>query len=374
MGVGKAGLKASDNPDILVVYLPYPCTASFVFTDNYFKAGSVIYSERVAREKEKIRAFVVNSGNANCGTGEEGIKHAQMMAEKVAEMLDIPKDEVLVFSTGIIGKYLPIQDVLKGIEEACSKLEPLDLKRASEVISTTDRFPKYDFTKAGEIETFGFAKGAGMIHPSMATMLAFVFTNANLDYLTLRRIHESVTERTFNSITVDGCESTNDAFGIISLGEVEANIETVEFEVLKVSESLAKQIVADGEGATKVIKVKVRSAITEIKAREIAEAIANSLLVKTAVFGRDPNWGRIAAAAGSTEFPIDPFKMEIYVGGYLLYDGKPHEENLEKAKKHLVEDREVEITVELNEGEYEWVCYSSDIGYDYVKLNAEYTT
>lgn len=374
MGVGNAGLKESGNPDILVVYLPYPCTASFVFTDNYFKAGSVIYSERIARDKERIRAFVVNSGNANCGTGEEGIKHAEMMAEKVAQILDIPKDEVLVFSTGIIGKYLPIENVLKGIEQACSNLELLDLKRASEVISTTDRFPKYDFAKAGEVETFGFAKGAGMIHPSMATMLAFVFTNANLEYLTLKRIHESVTEKTFNSITVDGCESTNDAFGIISLGEVEADPETVEFELLKVSESLAKQIVADGEGATKIIRVNVRSAITEIKAREIAEAIANSLLVKTAVFGRDPNWGRIAAAAGSTEFPIDPFKLEIYVGGYLLYDGKPHDENLEKAKKHLIEDREVDITVELNEGEYEWVCYSSDIGYDYIKLNAEYTT
>jgi len=374
MGIGKAGLKESGNPDILVVSLPYPCTASFVFTDNYFKAGSVIYSERIARDKERIRAFVVNSGNANCGTGEEGIKHAELMAQKVAELLDIPKDEVLVFSTGVIGKFLPIENVLKGIEEACSNLQPLDLKKASETISTTDRFPKYDFAKAGEIETFGFAKGAGMIHPSMATMLAFVFTNANLEYLTLKRIHESVTERTFNSITVDGCESTNDAFGIISFGEVEADPDMVEFEIFKVSESLAKQIVADGEGATKVIKIRVRSAITEVKAREIAEAIANSLLVKTAVFGRDANWGRIAAAAGSTEFPVDPFKMEIYVGGYLLYDGKPHDENLEKAKRHLTEDKEVEITVELNEGEYEWTCYSSDIGYDYIKLNAEYTT
>ncbi|WP_461832514.1 bifunctional glutamate N-acetyltransferase/amino-acid acetyltransferase ArgJ [Aquifex sp.] len=374
MGIGKGGLKESGNPDILVVLFPYPCVSSFLFTDNYFKAGSVIYSEGLARDRETFRALVINSGNANCGTGEEGIKHARMMARKAAEMLDIPEEEVLVFSTGIIGRYLPIDRVLKGIEEACSNLESLDLKRASETISTTDRFPKYDFAKSGEIETFGFAKGAGMINPSMATMLAFVFTNAKLDYLTLRRIHEKVAERTFNSITVDGCESTNDAFGLISLGEVEADMETVEYEIMKVSESLAKQIVADGEGATKIIKVRVRSAITEVKAREIAKSIANSLLVKTAVFGRDPNWGRVAAAAGSTEFPVDPFKMEIYIGGYLLYDGKPRNENLEKAKKHMVEDKEIEITVELNEGEYEWVCYSSDIGYDYIKLNAEYTT
>lgn len=374
MGVGKAGLKSDNKPDILVVLLPYSCTASFVFTDNYFKAGSVIYSEKVAKDRETIRAFVVNSGNANCGTGEEGIKHAEMMANKVSEMLEIPKEEVLVFSTGIIGRPLPMERVLKGIEEACKNLEVLDLKKASETISTTDRFPKFDFAKKDNIETFGFAKGAGMIHPKMATMLAFVFTNANLEYLTLRRIHERITEKTFNSITVDGCQSTNDAFGIISLGEVEASPEDVEFELFKVSETLAKQIVADGEGATKVIKVSVRSAITEMKAKEIAKAIANSLLVKTAVFGRDPNWGRVAAAAGSTEYPIDPFKMEIYIGGYLLYNGKPVNENLEKAKKHLEEDKEVEITVELNEGEYEWTYYSSDIGYDYIRLNAEYTT
>ena len=205
-------------------------------------------------------------------------------------------------------------------------------------------------------------------------MLSFVFTNADLDYITLRKLHEKIGDRTFNSITVDGCESTNDAFGIISLGEVQADTDIVEYELMKVSETLAKQIVADGEGATKIIKVNVRSTITEVKAKTIARAIANSLLVKTTVFGRDPNWGRIAAAAGSTEFPIDPLKMEIYVGGYLLYDGKPRDENLGKAKKHLIEDREIDITVELREGDYEWTYYSSDIGYDYVKLNAEYTT
>ncbi|NPB08593.1 MAG: bifunctional glutamate N-acetyltransferase/amino-acid acetyltransferase ArgJ [Aquificae bacterium] len=374
MGTGKAGLKESGNPDLLVVLLPYPCVASFVYTDNYFKAGSVIYSQEVSSRRETVRAIVVNSGNANCGTGKRGVDDARKMAERVAENLGLEREEVLVFSTGIIGKPLPMKRVLSAIDEACSRLGPLDLKRASEVISTTDRFPKYDFTRYGSLETFGFAKGAGMIHPSMATMLAFVFTNAKLDYLPLRKIHERITERTFNSITVDGCESTNDAFGVIALGEVETDLESVEFELLKVSESLGKQIVADGEGATKVIKVTVRSAVTEVKAREIAKAIATSLLVKTAVFGRDPNWGRIAAAAGSTEFPVDPFSMEIYVGGYLLYRGEPFEENLPKAKKHLEEDREIDITVELNEGPYEWTYYSSDIGYDYIRLNAEYTT
>jgi len=374
MGVGRAGLKESQKPDLLIVLLPYPCTASFLFTDNYFKAGSVIYSERIAKKEEKVRALVINSGNANCGTGEEGIVHAEMMARRVAQNLELRHEEVLVFSTGIIGKPLPIDRVLKSIDDACSLLEPLDLERASEVISTTDSFPKFDFAKKGSLETFGFAKGAGMIAPSMATMLAFVFTNADLDFETLRQIHKEVADRTFNSITVDGCESTNDSFALISLGEVAADLKEVKDEIYEVSLSLAKKIVEDGEGATKVIKVTVKGATLEMKAREIAKTVANSLLVKTAIYGRDPNWGRIAAAAGSTEFPIDPFTMKIYIGKHLLYDGKPHPKAQENAKKYLEEEKEIEITIDLREGKNSWTYYSSDIGYEYVRLNAEYHT
>ncbi|WP_457600587.1 bifunctional glutamate N-acetyltransferase/amino-acid acetyltransferase ArgJ [Hydrogenivirga sp.] len=374
MGVGKAGLKESGNPDILVVVLPYPCVASFLFTDNYFKAGSVIYSERVARRGERVSALVINSGNANCGTGEEGVLHAELMARRVAQNLDIRHEEVLVFSTGIIGKPLPIDDVLGAIDNTCSILEPLDLERASEVISTTDSFPKFDFVRKGELETFGFAKGAGMIAPSMATMLAFVFTKADLDYESLRQIHKRVGDRSFNSITVDGCESTNDSFGLISLGEVQADPREVENQVLEVSESLAKKIVEDGEGATRVIKVTVKRATLEMKAKEIAKAVANSLLVKTAVYGRDPNWGRIAAAAGGTEFPIDPSTMKIYMGNHLLYDGKPHPKAEKLARRYLEEEKEIEITVDLNEGKNSWTYYSSDIGYEYIRLNAEYHT
>ena len=374
MGVARAGLKESGAPDLLVVLLPYPCVSSFLFTDNYFKAGSVIYSERIAKERDRFRAFVVNSGNANCGTGEEGITHARMMAERVAENLDIRPEEVLVFSTGVIGRPLPIESVLKAIDDACSIMEPLDLERASEAISTTDRFPKFDFLRKRSLEVFGFAKGAGMIAPSMATMLAFVFTNADLDYETLRDVHKRVAERTFNSITVDGCESTNDSFGLISLGEVAADLKEVEEGIMEVSQSLAKRIVEDGEGATKIIKVTVKRATLEMKAREIAKTIASSLLVKTAVYGRDPNWGRIAAAAGSTEFPVDPFSMKIYIGKHLLYDGRPHPKAEKLAKKYLEEEKEIEITVDLGEGRNSWTYYSSDLGYEYIKLNVEYRT
>ncbi|HHJ64372.1 MAG TPA: bifunctional glutamate N-acetyltransferase/amino-acid acetyltransferase ArgJ [Aquifex aeolicus] len=374
MGIARAGLKTSPHPDLLVVLLPHPCNASFLFTDNYFRSGSVIYSEDVFRERGRISAFVVNSGNANCGTGEEGVEHARLMARRVAENLQLAPDEVLVFSTGVIGKPLPIDEVLRALDQACSSLEPLDLARASEVIGTTDRFPKFDFSMRGELETFGFAKGAGMIAPSMATMLAFVFTNAEVEAEDLQLLHRRVADRTFNSITVDGCESTNDSFGLISLGKVRAPLKEVEGEVLRVSESLARRIVEDGEGATRIIKVTVKRATLEMKAREIARAVANSLLVKTAVYGRDPNWGRIAAAAGSTEFPIDPFRIKIYMGNHLLYDGKPHPRAERLAKRYLEEEREVEIVVDLGEGRNSWTYYSSDLGYEYVKINAEYHT
>ncbi|MDQ7082794.1 MAG: bifunctional ornithine acetyltransferase/N-acetylglutamate synthase [Aquificota bacterium] len=264
--------------------------------------------------------------------------------------------------------------MLKAIESACSLLEPLDLERASSVISTTDRFPKFDFVKREGVETFGFAKGAGMIAPSMATMLAFVFTTAVLEHEDLRRLHKDVADRTFNSITVDGCESTNDSFVLVSLEEVVAPKKEVEDQLFEVSQSLAKKIVEDGEGATKVIKVTVKRATLEMKAKEIAKRVANSLLVKTAIYGRDPNWGRIASAVGSTEFPIDPFKMKIYMGSHLLYDGKPHPRAELRAKKYLEKEKEVEIIIDLQEGKNSWTYYSSDLGYEYIRLNAEYHT
>ncbi|MCS7261980.1 MAG: bifunctional glutamate N-acetyltransferase/amino-acid acetyltransferase ArgJ [Aquificaceae bacterium] len=372
MGVGKAGLKSGERPDLLVVLLPQSSNASFLFTKNQFKSASVLYSQRVFQGK--VRALVINSGNANCGVGKEGLLHAELMAKRVAQNLDIQESEVLVFSTGIIGRPMPIDNVLRAVDSACSLLEPLDLKRASEVISTTDSFPKYDFLKRDKLEVFGFAKGAGMIHPNMGTMLAFVFINAELDCLALEKLHRDVNERTFNSISVDGCTSTNDSFGLISLGLIKEDLRKISDCVENVSLSLAKKIVQDGEGATRTIKVTVKSASIQVKARAIAQAVATSNLVKTAVFGRDPNWGRIMAAAGSTTFPFDQFKVKLYLGTHLLYDGKVHPRGVENARKYLQEAQEVEIVLDLMEGRESWTYYSSDLTYEYVKINAEYTT
>jgi len=372
MGVGKAGLKSGEKPDILVVLLPQTCSASFLFTKNHFKSASVLYSQKVF--KGRVRAMVINSGNANCGVGREGLLHAELMAKRVAERLDVEEDEVLVFSTGVIGKPMPIDRVLSGIDSACELLEPLDLKRASEVISTTDSFPKYDFVKRDKLEVFGFAKGAGMIHPNMGTMLAFVFTNADLKEDMLERLHKDINDRTFNSISVDGCMSTNDSFGLISLGLVKEDLQKVSDAIEGVSLSLARKIVQDGEGATRIIKVVVKNASLQLKARLIAQAIATSNLVKTAVFGRDPNWGRIVAAAGSTAFSIDQFKLKVYIGNHLVYDGKVHPKAVENAKKYMEESQEIDITLDLMEGKESWTYHSSDLTYDYIRINAEYTT
>lgn len=213
-----------------------------------------------------------------------------------------------------------------------------------------------------------------MIHPNMGTMLAFVFTNADLREDIIERLHRDINERTFNSISVDGCMSTNDSFGLISLGLIKEDLQAVSEAVEEVSLNLAKKIVQDGEGATRVIKVHVKNASIQLKARLIAQAVAVSNLVKTAIFGKDPNWGRIVAAAGSTPFPIDQFKLKVYMGNHLLYDGRVHPKAIESAKKYLEESQEVEITLDLMEGKESWTYYSSDLTYDYVRINAEYTT
>jgi len=372
MGVAKAGIKPSGREDLLVVYSEKPFTVSAVYTKNSFKAAPVIYSKSLTDRRREFRAFVVNSGNANCGTGEEGLRHAELMAERVAKNLDLKAEEVLVFSTGIIGVLLPIERVLEGIDTACGNLEDLDLKRASEVISTTDRFPKYATRKWA----YGFGKGAGMIHPNMATMLAYIFTPAKLDYEILREIHLRVNERTFNSITVDGCTSTNDSFLLISTGEVEVSPKEVEKDTYEVAETIAKLIVEDGEGATKIGVIKVLNAESEKKAKAIAEKIAVSQLVKTALFGCDPNWGRIVAAAGSAwEYPINPDNLSVKIGGFTIFEnGKPTNIDLSPVAEYMRKSKEVEIEVNLKEGKSNWTYYTSDLTYDYVKLNAEYTT
>ncbi len=328
MGVAKAGLKPSGEEDILVLAFK-PSSFSAVFTQNSLAAAPVIYDRQVIKQTDKISAIVVNSGNANAATGQKGLENAKKMAQLVAENLGIPQNQVLVFSTGVIGVQLPMDKVEKGINEACKNLQQLDLEKAARAIMTTDSFPKYYSSKhtlkGKEYSIVGIAKGAGMIHPNMATMLAYVFTDLDIDNKTLNTLMKDITAKSFNSIDVDGCESTNDSFVIVATGKSgikvnEENLAEVKGNIEKAAVELAKMIVRDGEGATKLIQINVHLAKDNEEAKKVGEAISLSNLFKTAMFGNDPNWGRILSAVGQLHLDIDFSKVKLYLGDFLLYD------------------------------------------------------
>ncbi len=382
MGVAKAGIKPSGDYDILVLKFN-PSPYSVVLTQNSLAAAPVIYDRMVREIQEEISAIVVNSGNANAATGEKGLENAEKMAELVADSFDIEKEEVLVFSTGIIGVQLPMEKVEKGVKEASENLQDFDLELAAKAISTTDSFPKY-YETDGEIDgkTFkiiGIAKGAGMIHPNMATMLAYIFTDVKIDKDLLDRATKLVVERSFNSIDVDGCESTNDSFLVVATGEseVEINEDNKTYfakKLLEVAVELAKMIVKDGEGATKLIQINIHQAKDKNEAKSVAEAIALSNLFKTAMFGNDPNWGRILSAVGQLHIDIDFSNVKLYIGDYLLYSGEPVEFDRKGAEEYLKNNKEVKIDIFLGRGEKNWTYYTCDLTYKYVEINAEYTT
>jgi glutamate N-acetyltransferase/amino-acid N-acetyltransferase len=382
MGVAKAGIKPSGDYDILVLKFP-PSPYSVVLTQNSLAAAPVLYDRMVREIQEEISAVVVNSGNANAATGKKGLENAEKMAEFVAEGFDIAREEVLVFSTGVIGVQLPMEKVEKGIKEALENMGNLDLELAAKAISTTDSFPKF-YETTGEIDgkrfhIKGIAKGAGMIHPNMATMLAYIFTDVKIDKDLLDRATRIVVERSFNSIDVDGCESTNDSFLVVATGEadVEINENNKNYfakKLLEVATELAKMIVKDGEGATKLIQINVHQAKDREEAKSVGEAIALSNLFKTAMFGNDPNWGRILSAVGQLHLDIDFSKVKLYLGDFLLYSGEPLDFDRDGAQEYLKKNKEITIDIYLGRGEKDWTYYTCDLTYKYVEINAEYTT
>ncbi|WP_457626800.1 bifunctional glutamate N-acetyltransferase/amino-acid acetyltransferase ArgJ [Persephonella sp.] len=382
MGVAKAGIKPSGDYDILVLTFR-PSVYSLLLTQNSLAAAPVIYDRQLSEKTEKAFAIVVNSGNANAATGEEGYQNAVKMAKAVEKHLSLPEDSVFVFSTGVIGVQLPMEKVENGIEEACSNLTDLDLKLAAKAISTTDSFEKYYSTEGyidgQKFSVVGIAKGAGMIHPNMATMLAYIFTDVDINKQLLDRVVKEVTEKTFNSIDVDGCESTNDSFMVVATGEsgikiTGENIEKFKEKLYETALELAKMIVKDGEGATKLIQIDVLNARTEEEAKKAGEAIALSNLFKTAMFGNDPNWGRILSAVGQLHLDIDFSKVRLFIGDFLIYDGEPVEYDRQKAVEYLKNNSEIKIRLELNRGDSNWSYYTCDLTYKYVEINAEYTT
>lgn len=380
----RCGIKAQGE-DLALVFSDFPCSAAGVFTTNQVKAAPVLLS----RERVKVgcaRAIVANSGNANACTGQQGLRDAEKMAAVAAAELGLAEHEVLVASTGIIGRRLPMEKVLHGIPAAAQALSADGGPAAARAIMTTDTRPKLaavEFPLGGKpVRIGGIAKGAGMICPQVATFFCFLTTDADISAEPLQRALGEAADASFNCLTVDGDGSSNDTVIVLANGASRAPLiadDSAEFNLFQealtqVCISLAKQIAADGEGATKLVEVRVINAASEEAARTVAKSIANSPLVKTAIFGQDPNWGRVLVAAGKCGIEFDPNKADLSFGDVTVFeDGAPVDLPQEKARKPLLE-KEVLVTLDLNAGRSSATVWTCDFTYDYVRINAEYHT
>jgi len=390
-----SGIKEhSKKLDLALIYSEKPCSVAGTFTSNLVKAAPVVLCEK-RMKKASAQAVVINSGNANACTGALGLKNAQRMVKATAKALKISEDLVFVSSTGKIGVQLPIEKIEKGIVEASSSLDANHLSLAAQAILTTDLFSKVYVLEGkcqGKPYTLaGFAKGAGMIEPAMrpvsstkhATMLGYFLTDLAISSSLLQSILNRVVEASFNCITVDGDMSTNDtalalANGMAGNTPLKAGSkEAKDFEKLfeELARHLALQMVEDGEGATKVVEIKVEGARNAPEARKIAYSIGRSQLVKTAFFGQDPNWGRVLAAVGYSGATFNPQKTDIYYGPIkLVSKGLAVGGESEKKAHQIMRDKYFTVKVVLNQGKGSFRLWTSDLNYDYVKLNAEYRT
>jgi len=380
-----AGLRYSKK-DVGLLMSESPAAAAAVYTQNHFQAAPLKVTQESIQHSGKIQAIIVNSAIANACTGEQGLKDAYEMRRLVAKRLDLVEEHVAVASTGVIGEFLQMDKIAHGIEqvEVSNGLE--GAKSFQEAILTTDTFQKsacYELEVGGKTVTIGgAAKGSGMIHPNMATMLGFVTTDANIDSTLLHKTLKEITNESFNQITVDGDTSTNDMVLVLANGMADHEPLTEghpDFEQFKeglkaVCVDLAKQIARDGEGATKLVEVNVTGAQTKEEANIIAKKIVGSSLVKTAVYGRDGNWGRIVAAVGYSDAKVEPDQISIYIGPYLMFqNGLPQSFSEELVTEYLAKET-VTITVHLNNGTEKGKAWGCDLTYDYVKINASYRT
>ncbi|GAA6617179.1 bifunctional ornithine acetyltransferase/N-acetylglutamate synthase [Scytonema sp. NUACC26] len=390
-----AGLKPSGLPDLALIVSDVEAIAAGVFTTSQVKAACVDYCRQRLQVKHNARAILCNAGQANAATGSQGWFDALESAMALGQALNIPSESVLLASTGVIGKRIPMETLKAGIPKLIAALSATGSDAAAGAIITTDLVPKSIAleTTIGDrsVRIGGIAKGSGMIHPNMATMLAFVTCDAAVSPVLWQQMLSRAAEKSFNSITVDGDTSTNDSLIALANGqsrtpamtEMSTEAENLEAMLTAVCQHLAKAIARDGEGATCLVEVQVTGAHDEYVARQVAKTIAGSSLVKSAIFGRDPNWGRIAAAAGRAGVPFEQENLKITLGDFLLLEnGQPQNfdrsaasEYMKKAASgaYLKEDT-VLISVSLGNGTGVGTAWGCDLSYDYVKINAEYTT
>ena len=379
-----AGIKANGGLDLALIVSDKPATAAAVFTLNKAQAAPVVVSRtHLSRSNGRARAIVCNSGCANACTGDEGMHVANNMAAETAKVVGCPIEHVLVASTGVIGVALPIEKILRGLPEAMRELAADQGAKAARAIMTTDPFPKEAATHVtidGKTVTIGgIAKGSGMIEPMMATMLGFVTTDADVPKALLDRALKDAVDDSFNAITVDGDSSTNDCVFLLANGASgvtidEASYATFVRALTDVCRELAMGIVRGGEGATKLVAVTVTGAASSADARKCAKAIANSLLVKTAIHGGDPNWGRLIAVAGRAGVAFELERARVTIGSIVLFsDGKPHDERAPQAADYL-KGTDLAVGVDLGAGTASSTVWTCDLSAEYVRINADYRT
>ncbi|MGN0827116.1 MAG: bifunctional glutamate N-acetyltransferase/amino-acid acetyltransferase ArgJ [Kiritimatiellia bacterium] len=383
----EAGVKYAGRKDVALIYSDTEAVVAGVFTTNRVAAAPVLI-DRAIVAKGRARAILANSGCANACTGPQGLEAARHTAQAAAEALGVPVDQVLVCSTGVIGAPLPEKIIATGARLCAQRLSPTGGHDAASAIITTDTHTK-EYAVSCEIDgktitIGGICKGAGMIEPNMATMLAFLTTDAAVVPDALQTAVKETADASFNKVIVDGDQSTNDTFLLLANGHAgnapltptHPQWETFRTALREVAVHLAKEIVLDGEGATKFVTIRVRRAATTADARLIARAIAKSPLAKTSWFGLDPNWGRIIAAAGYSGAAVDDRKTRIFYGEIPAYDcgTVASKETLDNIQALMKNSRAFDITVDLGLGDGEETLFTCDFSFDYVKINAEYTT
>lgn len=381
----KAGIKKSGNLDVAVIYTKTQAVVAGTFTQNKVAAAPVYVSKEVVATGT-AHAIVANAGCANACTGQQGLDDAHKMAQIAANELGVNADDVIVGSTGVIGVNLPMDKLEAGIKDAVANLSADGSGNAGRAIITTDTHSKSvtcEFELSGKTVRMGaIAKGSGMIRPNMATMLCYITTDIAIDQTLLQKAVSGCVEKSFNMISVDGDMSTNDMVIVLANGEANnAKIteENADYQIffdklMMLCTELAKQIAADGEGASKFLTINVKGAKSFADAKTVGMAIANSPLVKTAFFGEDPNWGRVICAVGYSGADMVPEKTVVKFGGITIFANGTGATYDEKALAHVMKEKDIVIDIELNMGQEDATVWSCDLSYEYVKINGEYHT
>jgi glutamate N-acetyltransferase / amino-acid N-acetyltransferase len=364
-GIKKSGL------DLGLLYSDRPATTAVVFTKNAFPAAPILVTrEHLRNSGNTTRAVLVNAGNANAVTGEAGMNAARQCAAEMAKHLGCKPSEIFLSSTGVIGRPLPVEKIVAQIPSLVRTMSPGGSEVFSRAIMTTDTVPKVASASAGGVRMLGFAKGSGMIHPDMATMLSYILTDAKVDFATLDKALRYAVDRSFHSITVDGDTSTNDTVAVLANGAsgIAPSPEAFTAQLTEVCQTLARAIARDGEGATKFVELRIEGAPNDDAARSIGRTIARSPLVKTAIYGCDPNWGRLICAVGNSGIPLSGEKVELFIDDVPLMNGDL------KAASEKLNSKEVRIRVALHSGPGTATVWTCDLTEGYIRINADYTT